>query len=122
MGHCAVDASLGPDDFDLLSVLEAWVEQGVGPQPITAAEQSEEGKVVRTRLLCPYPERAAFNGGDQSKAGAKDFRCVEGEPIKIPNGELTGERHAKTAKLDFRTGGGGLDDCGLRAIGLRSAA
>ena len=72
MGHCA--GGPGPDQFDALSALEEWVEQGVAPERITASK-IEDGEVIRTRPLCPYPETAQWTGTG-STDDATNFACV----------------------------------------------
>jgi feruloyl esterase len=59
MAHCGGGA--GPNDFDELTALEQWVEQGKAPDSITASH-SRDGKVDRTRPLCPYPQVASYKG------------------------------------------------------------
>jgi feruloyl esterase len=84
--HCA--GGPGPDQFggsggdapvvdpqhDLLSALEAWVEQGKPPERIVASKV-EAGRVVRTRPLCPAPEVARYKGSG-STDDAANFTCV----------------------------------------------
>lgn len=72
MGHCT--GGPGPDQFDALSALEEWVEQGVAPERITASK-IEDGEVIRTRPLCPYPETAQWTGTG-STDDAANFACV----------------------------------------------
>ena len=72
MGHCR--GGPGPDRFDALSALEAWVEEGRAPERIVASKV-EDGEVVRTRPLCPYPQVARWTG-DGSTDDAANFRCV----------------------------------------------
>jgi feruloyl esterase len=72
MGHCS--GGHGPDEFDMLGVLERWREQGDAPQAIVAV-QREGSNVVRTRPLCPYPQVARYDGTgtiDESE----NFTCV----------------------------------------------
>jgi feruloyl esterase len=76
MAHCA--GGEGPDDFDSLSALEQWVEQGNAPQQIVAAHRTS-GKVDRTRPLCAYPQVARYNGRG-SIDDAANFSC--GAPQK----------------------------------------
>ena len=59
MYHCS--GGDGPDEFNMLGPVMAWVERGVAPYRIVAAE-TDEGTVVRTRPLFPYPEEAVFTG------------------------------------------------------------
>jgi len=49
MGHCR--GGPGPDQFDALSALEAWVEDGVAPDQIVASKV-EDGEVV---VAAPVP-------------------------------------------------------------------
>jgi hypothetical protein len=70
MGHC----SGGPatDQFDLLTPLANWVENGTPPGPVngtgvnftpaTYQVSFVSGPTTRTRLLCPYPQQAHFTG------------------------------------------------------------
>jgi hypothetical protein len=70
MGHC----STGPatDQFDLLTPLVNWVENGTPPGPVSAKGVNftpatyqvsfVQGPATRTRPLCPYPQQARFTG------------------------------------------------------------
>ncbi len=84
MGHC----SGGPatDQFDMLSALVAWVEQGQAPDSILArvrgtgnaggvnADLPAGWSATRSRPLCPYPQVARYKGtGDVEVADS--FRC-----------------------------------------------
>jgi feruloyl esterase len=84
MGHC----SGGPatDQFDMLTPLVKWVEEGVEPQAIVAsvrgagnaggvnAELPVTWAADRTRPLCPFPQVARYTGaGDIEKA--ESFVC-----------------------------------------------
>lgn len=71
MNHCG--GGPGTADFDMLPVLEAWVERGEVPARIDAAH-SENGTVTRTRPLCPYPQRAVYSGSG-STDDAANFSC-----------------------------------------------
>ena len=75
MGHCR--GGPGPDTFDALSALEAWVEEGRAPERMVASKL-EDGEVVRTRPLCPYPQVARWNGAGSTDDDA-NFRCVTPE-------------------------------------------
>ena len=56
--------------------VEDWVEKGNAPDSLTATKLSgeEHGTVVMTRLLCPYPRSAKYNGGDPNQA--ESFACA----------------------------------------------
>ncbi len=71
MGHCG--GGHGPNQFDMLEVLEQWREHGQAPGPIVAA-QRENGQVTRTRPLCPYPQVAKYDGTG-SIDDAASFSC-----------------------------------------------
>lgn len=69
--HCR--GGPGPDQFDGLTALEQWVEQGVAPAQIVASH-STNGTVDRTRPLCPYPKISVYqNRGSTDEA--KSFSC-----------------------------------------------
>jgi feruloyl esterase len=57
MGHCS--GGTGPNNFDALGALEAWVERGTAPTRIVASH-STAGAIDRTRPLCPYPQTAVY--------------------------------------------------------------
>ena len=72
-GAAGADAPLPDADHDLLSAMERWVEKGVAPGPVIASKVAD-GKVVRTRPLCPYPQKARYTGKG-STDDAANFRC-----------------------------------------------
>ena len=59
MTHCA--GGPGPNTFDMLTLLEQWVEKGNAPTQVTASHSSN-GTVDRTRPLCAYPQLAHYKG------------------------------------------------------------
>lgn len=59
MGHCG--GGDGPTVFDRVGSLDQWVEKGQAPQSLIASH-SKDGKVDRTRPLCPYPRVAMYKG------------------------------------------------------------
>ncbi len=71
MHHCS--GGPGPDEFDMLTALENWVEKGVAPGPVVA-KSSIEGRLDRTRPLCPHPQVARY-AGSGSIEDAANFRC-----------------------------------------------
>lgn len=72
MAHCR--GGDGPSTFDMVSVMEQWVETGKAPDRI-AASRTRQGKVDRTRPLCPYPQVARYTGTG-STDDAANFVCV----------------------------------------------
>jgi feruloyl esterase len=73
MGHCA--GGEGPNDFDKVGALEAWVEQGKAPNQIVAAH-STGGLTDRTRPLCAYPQAARYKGAGSIDEAAS-FVCAK---------------------------------------------
>jgi hypothetical protein len=72
MAHCRGGA--GPNTFDALAALDAWVEHGTAPDSIPASH-STAGTVDRTRPLCAYPAVARY-GGTGSIDDAASFTCM----------------------------------------------
>jgi feruloyl esterase len=72
MHHCQGNGP-GPNTFDMLSALEAWVERGTPPVRVIASHASD-GRVDRTRPLCAYPQVARYVGSGSIDA-AENFRC-----------------------------------------------
>jgi feruloyl esterase len=72
MGHCG--GSEGPNTFDMMGTMEQWVEQRKAPDKIIASRM-KDGKVDRTRPLCPYPQTAKYKGSG-SIDDASNFACV----------------------------------------------
>ena len=71
MGHCR--GGQGPNTFDAVGALEDWVENGKTPDQIIASHATD-GKVDRTRPLCPYPQVARYKGTG-SMDDAANFVC-----------------------------------------------
>jgi len=72
MNHC--QGGIGTDTFNKVAVLEQWVEQGKKPTRIVAAHLTD-GKVDRTRPLCPFGQVATYKGtGDTNDA--MNFSCA----------------------------------------------
>jgi len=70
MTHCSGGPST--DEFDMLTAIEQWVENGRAPERIIARGQSFPNE---TRPLCPYPTVARYTGGDPRSE--KSFACKE---------------------------------------------
>jgi hypothetical protein len=88
-GHCAV-----PNGFP---ALVDWVENGVAPKDII--QQSG----ARTRPMCPYPQKAIYNGSG-STDDASNFHCGGNlETTKtVCNDVLVKYKHEVNGPLDFR--------------------
>jgi feruloyl esterase len=71
MEHCG--GGPGPNTFDPVAALEAWVEQGTAPNRITVSRVTK-GKVDRTRPLCSYPRVAVYKGVGTTD-DASSFEC-----------------------------------------------
>jgi len=71
MGHCG--GGEGPSVFDTLTPLAQWREHGDAPQEIIAS-QLADGKIIRTRPLCPYPQVAEYKGSGSTDQ-AENFVC-----------------------------------------------
>jgi hypothetical protein len=76
MGHCMGGA--GCDTFDKLGAIDRWVAQGKAPQQMEAAKV-EAGNIVRTSLICAYPNVARYKGrGDINQSA--NFTCAGPQP------------------------------------------
>jgi feruloyl esterase len=114
MGHC----SGGPatDQFDLVTPLANWVENGIPPGPINATGVNftpatfqvsfVSGPATRTRPLCPYPQQARFTGKVTVIAGVPvasnpadladptKYQCIAARPWDLDERHGDGEeRH-----------------------------
>jgi len=72
MAHCG--GGDGTSNFDMLAALEQWKEQGKVPDQVPAS-RTREGKVDRTRPLCPYPQVAKYKGTGNTDDAAS-FVCA----------------------------------------------
>jgi feruloyl esterase len=68
MTHCGGGQST--DSFDMLTAIQAWVEEGKAPERVVASGSAFPGV---TRPLCPYPKVARYDGGDPDSA--ESFSC-----------------------------------------------
>jgi hypothetical protein len=76
--HCGGGPGCGA--FDPLRPVIEWVEQGKAPERLEAA-RIEEGKTLRTRPLCPYPQVARYKGSG-SVDDAASFACVDPDAVR----------------------------------------
>ncbi len=91
MDHCGGGA--GPDQFDALKALDAWIETGKPPESIIAA-RVKDGVVERARPLCPYPKVAMYRG-EGSTDDAASFGCAA-QPVPEPQSGLSPTRVRRT--------------------------
>ena len=71
MQHC--EGGPGPNLFDTLGALEAWVEQGKAPEALLAVHFPNDKPAPgvapdRTMPVCPFPTQASYAGGDVNAA------------------------------------------------------
>jgi feruloyl esterase len=71
MGHCG--GGQGTSTFDMIQVMERWAGEGQAPDRIPAS-RVRDGKVDRTRPLCPYPQVATYTGRGSTDEAA-NFVC-----------------------------------------------
>lgn len=77
VNHC--EGGVGPDQTDLLSVLDHWVTKNVAPGTLTARKLNETGAVVRTLPLCRYPHYPRYTGPARDAAAirsAANYTCT----------------------------------------------
>ena len=70
--HCV--GGTGCDTAEWFAVISEWVERGVAPERVVAKKLGTGGSAIRTRPLCAYPRRAAYNGSG-STDDEKNFTC-----------------------------------------------
>lgn len=73
VNHC--DGGPGADHSDLLSALDAWVDQGTAPADLQASRVAGSGATVLTRPLCRYPAYPRYDGRGDPKL-AQSYRCT----------------------------------------------
>ena len=72
MNHCS--GGPGPDSFDTLSALEAWVENGRAPDAMIATV-GDPNAARRSMPLCPYPAIATHTGAGDATDAAR-WKCT----------------------------------------------
>jgi hypothetical protein len=73
MGHCG-GGPAALDGFDMLSAIVDWVKREQAPESIRATGRAWPG---RSRLLCPYPSHAQYNGrGDPEESRSVECRAA----------------------------------------------
>jgi feruloyl esterase len=69
--HCG--GGSGPDTADWTTAIVDWVENGKAPDRVIAT-RAASGAVTRSRPLCPYPQKAVYNGSG-SIDEERNFSC-----------------------------------------------
>ncbi len=72
MSHCA--GGPGLTSVDPLPSLELWVEKGIAPEEMIAW-RSQDGTILSTRPVCPFPKTARYKGAGDTKDAAS-FSCA----------------------------------------------
>ena len=71
MNHC--QGGVGTDTFDKVAAIEEWMAKGTAPAQIIASHATD-GKIDRTRPICPYPQVAVYKGSGSTDEAA-NFSC-----------------------------------------------
>lgn len=79
MHHCTGGA--GVDQFDTLSALEAWVEQGAAPATILARTRPD-APVQRELPLCAYPQQPRYDGKGPIES-ASSWACANPKSKRV---------------------------------------
>jgi len=82
VAHCGGGA--GPNTFDVLTPVMAWVESGRQPGRITAANVVA-GSVTRTRPVFPYPAVARYDGTGSVDDAANFVAVTPRKPVRNDN-------------------------------------
>ena len=56
------------ENFDALTALEKWTENGAAPDSIFGKAGKEYPDPNKEQPLCPYPKVTTYIGGDKNKA------------------------------------------------------
>jgi feruloyl esterase len=72
MQHCS--GGVGPDQFDTLAAIEAWVEHGKAPDAIPASTKADSS-ALHSLPLCPYPRQARYSGSG-AVTDAANWTCA----------------------------------------------
>jgi feruloyl esterase len=71
--HCV--GGPGPDSVDWYTAIADWVERDRAPERVIAHKMERDGTVKNARPLCPYPQRARYDGkGNPSDAASYTCR------------------------------------------------
>jgi hypothetical protein len=70
--HC--NGGPGPARVDWLTAITDWVEKGKAPERLVSSKMGPNGQPVRTRPICPYPQRAVYKGSGSTDE-EQNFVC-----------------------------------------------
>ncbi len=79
VAHCGME--LGPNQFDLLTPIMAWVETGAEPGKVIASVLDSNGNATQTRPVFPYPTVARYTGSGSTNDAAN---FVAYTPLREP--------------------------------------
>jgi feruloyl esterase len=82
MQHCS--GGIGPDQFDTLSAIEAWTEQGKPPDSIVASTKPDAATPHKLPL-CPFPRQARYSGHGEL-TDAANWSCAPPAPETASGG------------------------------------
>ena len=71
MAHCG--GGHGPNEWDPLTPLVQWVEEGKAPDAVVAQHRTD-GKVDNERLVCAHPQRTVYTGPSNSANRPANWR------------------------------------------------
>lgn len=72
LGHCS--GGSGGQPKTVFDALRSWVENSTAPGTLPIEFGGKDGS-MQERVLCPYPSKAVYLGGNSSSA--ESFRCVD---------------------------------------------
>lgn len=72
MAHCTGGSSGEPTS--LFDQLRTWVENGTAPDHTPVTVTDLEG-TMQSRIVCPYPQKAIYDGGCGATAEARCWSC-----------------------------------------------
>ena len=108
--HCGGGA--GPYAVDAFAALVDWVEHDRPPQALPASGGSAAPASGRTRPLCPYPQRALYNGSG-STDDAANFHCGGNRETRVAvcRDALTRYKHEASGEPDWSGMGLSAKEC-----------
>jgi hypothetical protein len=74
-GHAVHNYNSGSGNWDILTEMEKWVEQGIAPDKIKTVDAT--GQIIRP--LCPYPQIATRIDANLPDPNYANYQCVDGK-------------------------------------------